>query len=114
MHRLTDLSLRSLATALAALLMITSVAGAQAVEVASLIPASQARVEVTPTVNAGDTVRVWAPTARLDGAIGTLVRLDTLGLRMAGQSPDPSSPGRQMTVPLPAITRLDLLRWRGR
>ena len=103
MHRITDRRLRVLiASALAIFTSWTAPAGAQAT------------VETTPPLVLGDTVRVWAPTARLDGAIGTFARLDVNGLVIAGRPADPSLSAPQWAVPLSDIVRLDVLRARQR
>lgn len=71
---------------------------------------AQATIETTPVLTSGDTVRVWAPTARLEGVMATFSRVTPMELVIAGQSANPSVPGREYVVPYGSVVRVDALR----
>jgi hypothetical protein len=85
-------------------------AAAQTVDSAggTVIPARTAIL--SPAIASGELVRVFAPRARLDGALASFVRIDS-NLVIAGQAPAPDVPAREWSVPVNAIERLEV--WRG-
>jgi hypothetical protein len=88
-------------------------AAAQTVEssAGTVIPARTAIL--SPSIAAGELVRVYATRARLDGAMAEFVRIDS-NLVIAGQPLAPDAPPRQWSVPIDAIQRLEVLRGRER
>lgn len=74
------------------------------------ISRAQSAVETSPALITGDTVRVWAPTARLDGVMATFARVNPMELVIAGQSSNPSAPPREWAVPFGNVVRVDVLR----
>lgn len=72
----------------------------------------QASVEIDPTLVVGDTVRVWASTPRLDGAIAAFARIQAADLVITGQGASPYGPGREFAVPFSGVTRIDVLQRR--
>lgn len=76
----------------------------------SALSSGQSPVETTPILNAGDTLRVWSTSAKLDGAMGVLARLTTSDLVLAGQG----VPAREWSVPLANVDRLEVLQKKRR
>ncbi|MEO5568718.1 MAG: hypothetical protein ABIR92_09510 [Gemmatimonadaceae bacterium] len=74
------------------------------------ISRAQSTVETSPVLIPGDTVRVWAPTARLDGVMATFTRVSPLELVIGGQSTNPSAPPREWVVPFGNVVRVDVMR----
>jgi hypothetical protein len=81
---------------------------------ASARVSAQSTVETTPVLNSGDTLRVWSTSAKLDGAMGVLARLNATELVLAGQSRGPGIPPREWSVPLGNVERIDVLQKKGR
>lgn len=71
---------------------------------------AQSTVATSPALIAGDTVRVWAPTARLDGVTATFARVSPMELVIAGQATNPADPPREWVVPFGSVVRVDVLR----
>lgn len=71
---------------------------------------AQSAVETSPALTVGDTVRVWAPTARLNGAMATFARVSPMEFVIAGQSANPTAPPREWVVPFGNVVRVDVLR----
>ena len=70
----------------------------------------QTSVEIDPALVMGDTVRVWASTPRLDGAVAAFARIQAADLVIMGQGASPYGPGREFAVPFSGVTRIDVLR----
>jgi hypothetical protein len=71
---------------------------------------AQNGVEATPSIVAGDTVRVWAERARLNGIVAELARLNDSGLVLHGQSQGVRTRAHEVVVPVDAVQRLEVLR----
>jgi hypothetical protein len=87
------------------------------IAVAAMFAASaqaQNSVAASPSIYAGDTLRLWAPTAGLEGIIAAFARLDSSKLVLTGQSMNPNTPPREWGVPLIAVQRLEVLRTKPR
>jgi hypothetical protein len=78
--------------------------------IAPALARGQSSAETDPTLAVGDTVRVWASTPRLDGAIAAFARIQAADLIIMGQGASPYGSGREYAVPLSGVTRIDVLR----
>lgn len=76
--------------------------------------AAQNGIEATPSIVAGDTVRVWAERARLNGIVAELARLNDSGLVLHGQSQGVRTRAHEVVVPVDAVQRLEVLRHKPR
>ena len=113
MHGSSRVRYRGVASLLAALVFAPGVraqTGADSVRVAE----PPRVVEVSPTLVAGDTLRVWSTGARLDGVIATFARVNVTDLVLQGQAPNPNTPPREWAVALSNVDRVDVLRRRNR
>lgn len=71
---------------------------------------AQTSAESTPVLTPGDTVRVWAPSQRLDGAMGLFARLDSGAFVMTGAASNPYARGPEVAIPLDPMPRVEVLR----
>lgn len=77
---------------------------------APTIARGQTSAETDPALALGDTVRVWASTPRLEGAIAAFARIQAADLIIMGQGASPYGPGREYAVPFSGVTRMEVLR----
>lgn len=78
--------------------------------VAPTVLRGQTSIEVDPTLTVWDTVRVWANSPRLEGAVAAFARIQGTDLVIMGQGASPYGPGREFAVPFSGVTRIDVLR----